>query len=139
MEPLRREVLPARQPAGLLGPLFVLGSTLALAMAMAAMALAPRPHHRPRVYHRPVYVPAPRIVVEPPQTPDPACRSAVYRHGGGAVDGTYESCAPPRGDRRERIERRIEEIRRQQRGGGLHARGHVAPDHDHPHGPRGPR
>lgn len=94
MEPLRREVLPPRQPAGLLGPLFVLGSTLALAMAMAAMALAPRPRAhppRPRVIH---FAPTPRIVPAPAPMVEPHCRAAIYRPDGAAIEATFESCAP---------------------------------------------
>jgi hypothetical protein len=94
MEPLRREVMAPRHPVGLLGPLFVLGSTLALTMAMAAMALAPHPRHHHRT--RPVMrAPASAPAVHPiPLTDDQRrCGAPVYRaRADGMVDATYEVC-----------------------------------------------
>lgn len=113
MEPLRREVLPPRSWAATrgvawLGPLFVLGSTLALAMAMAAMALSPRPHPRHVHFDR---APAVQRPAHPRVTTESAarlrlrleaslaedvrarCGAPVYHaRADGMVDVSYELC-----------------------------------------------
>lgn len=107
MEPLRREVMAPRHPVGLLGPLFVLGSTLALTMAMAAMALAPRPRHVQRYDVRPLHrhhlehrVPRAPVQAIPVEVigdrfeDATRCGAPVYHaRGDGTVDVTYEVCA----------------------------------------------
>ena len=104
MEPLRREVLPPRSWAATrgvawLGPLFVLGSTLALAMAMAAMALSPRPHvHHHRRPHPALELRAAQArVIDEVRALDAEvrarCGAPVYHaRADGMVDVSYELC-----------------------------------------------
>lgn len=108
MEPLRREVMAPRSPVGWLGPLFVLGSTMALTMAMAAMALTPRSRHchrsrpamkavPPRVDLRAVEAQRRVLSRAPGLMQDRAeCGAPVYRAmPNGMVDATFEVCARP--------------------------------------------
>jgi|GEM_PF-2675261 len=103
MDPLRREVLAPRRPAGLLGPLFVLGSTLTLAMAMATMALAPHARHhgryyRPAMQHHVTPHELGRLRAEPrgygSELDARNCQRPVYHaNADGTVDATFEVCA----------------------------------------------
>ena len=121
MDPLRREVMAPRRPVGLLGPLFVLGSTLSLALAMAAMTLTPRPHHRGHGMHghghgyraaaaaeraHRAHVQAQRQAAARPAAAevDGRCGAPVYHaNADGSYDATFEVCTdapPPRRHRR---------------------------------------
>ena len=117
MDPLRREVMAPRRPVGLLGPLFVIGSTLSLALGMAALTMTPQHAHRSHGMHshghayRPdaaerahrAHAMAQRAEVAlrgRAAEVDGRCGAPVYHaNADGSYDATYEVCAnapPPR-------------------------------------------